>query len=116
MNKTWTSTRPENGNQIDEENPNWENSGNEKFKNLSRKYRIQEMEERISGTEGTTEEIDTSVKESVKSKKTPDRKQPRNLWNYEKTKHKNSRNRGRSKIPAQKSRKFFQQTSRRKFS
>jgi hypothetical protein len=37
------------------------------------------MEERISGTEGTTEEIDTSVKESVKSKKTPDRKQPRNL-------------------------------------
>ena len=31
--------------------------------------RIQEMEERISGIEDTIEEIDTSVKENIKSKK-----------------------------------------------
>ena len=31
--------------------------------------RIQEMEDRISGVEDRTEEIDTSVKENVKSKK-----------------------------------------------
>lgn len=37
--------------------------------------RIQEMEERLSGFEDTIKEMDTPVKESVKSKK----KNPRNM-------------------------------------
>jgi hypothetical protein len=47
--------------------------------------RKQAMEERISGIEDTIEEINTSVKENVKTKKIPDRKHPANLEYHEKT-------------------------------
>jgi hypothetical protein len=32
-------------------------------------YRVQEMEERISGTEDSTENLDTTIKENIKCKK-----------------------------------------------
>ena len=38
--------------------------------------RIQEIEERISGAEDTIENIDTTVKENGKKKKTPNPKHP----------------------------------------
>ena len=56
-----------------------------------------------------TNEVDTQVKENVKSKKTPETKQPGNLQHSEKIKPKNNRNRGRRRIPAQKSRKCLSQ-------
>jgi hypothetical protein len=43
------------------------------------------MEERISGTEDTIEEIDTSVKKMLKIKKSPDTKHSENLEYHEKT-------------------------------
>ena len=54
------------------------------------------MEDRISGIEDTIEEIDKSLKEDViLKKKIPDTKQPENMGQYEKTKAKKNRNRGR---------------------
>jgi hypothetical protein len=47
--------------------------------------RIQEAEERILGLEDTIEDIDTSLKENVKSKNVPDTKHPGNLVYHEKT-------------------------------
>lgn len=50
-------------------------SGNERFRKLNRNHRgslvnrIQDMEDRISGTKDMIEGIDTSVKENVKSEK-----------------------------------------------
>lgn len=50
------------------------------------------MEERISGIKGTVKEMNTTVKENVKSKKNiTDRKHPGNLGHHEKTKSKNNR-------------------------
>jgi hypothetical protein len=46
--------------------------------------RLQEIEESISIVKGMIEEIDTYVKESIKSKKTSDSKHPGNLRHYEK--------------------------------
>ena len=46
--------------------------------------RIQRIEDGISGVKDTIEEIDTSVKENVKSKKKSDTKHPGNLGCYEK--------------------------------
>ena len=54
--------------------------------------RIQEIEERISGVEDTVEEIDTTVK--IQNIKTPNTKHPGNSGHNEKTKSKNSWNRG----------------------
>jgi hypothetical protein len=53
------------------------------------------------------EEIDTSVKEYVKSKNSC-HNHPEYLGHHEKYKPKNNRNRGRRRILAQKSRKYFQ--------
>jgi hypothetical protein len=53
---------------------------------------IQEIEERISGVEDTVEEIDTTVK--IQNIKTPNTKHPGNSGHNEKTKSKNSWNRG----------------------
>jgi len=41
--------------------------------------RIQEIEERMSGVEGTLEEIDTAIKKISKHKKTPTAQYPGNL-------------------------------------
>jgi hypothetical protein len=43
------------------------------------------MEERISGVEDTIENIDTTVRDNVKSKKTPNTNHPGSLGYYEKT-------------------------------
>ena len=68
--------RPENGNNSNKENTNGGNPVDEKnlrkiigTTDASITNRIQEMEERIPGTEDTIEEIDISVKENAKSKK-----------------------------------------------
>ena len=67
--------RPECGNRINKENPNWGKSGNEKFRNLNGNLqgsftnKIKESGEKISGTESMIEEMDTSVEENVKSNK-----------------------------------------------
>lgn len=58
-------------------------------------------------TEDTTEEVDATDKENVKSKNYPGTKHPGNLGHCEKTKSKNDRNRRR--IPGQRYRKYFQQ-------
>ena len=61
--------------------------------------RIQEIEERISGTEDTIENIDIKVKENAKckkkkkNKKTPNPKHPGNLGHNGKNKPQNNRNR-----------------------
>jgi hypothetical protein len=47
----------------------WESKKRTGTTDASITNRIQKMEERISGIENTTEEIDTSIKENVKSKK-----------------------------------------------
>ena len=56
--------------------------------------KIQEIEKRIPGVEVTLEDIDTSVKENSKCKKTPNLKHLGNSGHNEKTKSKNNRNRG----------------------
>lgn len=77
---------------------------------------MQEMEERISGTEDMTEEMDASYNKNIKTKKVPDTKHPKNLRQYERTKPTNSRTRGRRIILAQRPRKYFQEHYRRKTS
>jgi conjugal transfer/entry exclusion protein len=62
--------------------------------------RIQQIQERISGVEDTVEEIDTTVKENSKQK-FPYPKYPRNSRHNEKTKSKNKQNRGKQRLPAQ---------------
>ena len=47
--------------------------------------RIQEIEKRISGSEDTRENIDTTVKESAKMQKGPHSKHPGNTGHNEKT-------------------------------
>ena len=58
--------RLENGNRINKENSNWGNSGKEKLEmqtgTTSFTNRIQEIEERISDTEGKIEERDILLK------------------------------------------------------
>ena len=71
------------------------------------------MEEKISSVEDTIKEIETSVKENVKSLKNPWYKHPGNLGHDENTKPKNNGNKWRN--PAQRPRKHFQQNHRRKF-
>ena len=63
------------------------------------------MEELISSADNIKEEIDTSVKDSGRSKIISDTKYPGNLWHYEKTKPKNHRT--RITIPVQRPRKIF---------
>jgi hypothetical protein len=48
--------------------------------------RIQEMEERISGTENSMKNIGTTIKENAKCKKYPNSKHPGNPGHNEKTK------------------------------
>ena len=48
--------------------------------------RIQEMEERISGTEDSIENIGTTIKENTKTQKDPNSKHPGNPGHNEKTK------------------------------
>jgi hypothetical protein len=60
---------------------------------VSTSNRIQEMEERISGTEDSIENISTTIKENDKCKKqnSPNPNDPGNPGYYEKTKPKNNR-------------------------
>jgi hypothetical protein len=60
--------------------------------------RIQEIEERISGTEDTIENIDTTVKKKCKRQKSPNLKHPGNPGHNEKIKPKDNGYR-RVKIP-----------------
>ena len=53
--------------------------------------RVQEMEERISGTEDSMENMDTTIKENAKCKKDPNSKYPGNPGHNEKTKPKDNR-------------------------
>ena len=69
--------------------------------------RIQEIEERISGVGDIVEEIDTTVKENSKHKKTPNPKHPENSGHNEKTKSKVNRNREKQRFPAQKNRRWI---------
>jgi hypothetical protein len=62
---------------------------------------IQEIEERISGVEDTIEDIDTTVKENSKYKKTPNPKHPGNPGHNKRTKSKKNRNKGAKKPPQQ---------------
>lgn len=76
------------------------------------------MEEKNSDLEGVIEEIEemhTSVKENVKSKKISATKHPGRLGCYEKANPKCNWNRGRV-IPAQRPRKHVQRNHRRKIS
>jgi hypothetical protein len=77
--------------------------------------RIQKMKESVSGVEDMTEEIDTLVKESVKSKRFLVPNIQRIPEHYENTKPKNNRNRRRRKFPAPRARKYFHKIHRRKF-
>jgi hypothetical protein len=52
--------------------------------------KIQEIEERILGVEDTIKEIDTLVKENIKSKKIPDTKLTGILGQHKKTSPKNN--------------------------
>jgi len=71
------------------------------------------MEERISAKGDMIEEIDTSVKENVKSKKVPETKYPRNLWHYEKAKPTN--NTRRKRPSAARPRKYFNKIIKENF-
>jgi hypothetical protein len=55
--------------------------------------RIQEMEERISGAEGSIENMDTIIKENAKCNKDPNSKHPGNPGYNEKTKPMDNRRR-----------------------
>ena len=63
--------------------------------------RIQEIEDRFSGIEGTIEVLDTPVKENSKGKKHHNTKHPVNSGHNEKTKSKNDRNREGQRFPDQ---------------
>ena len=73
-------------------------------------HSIQEMEVRISGIEDTIEEIDTLIKENVKSKKFLT-ENIHEIWD-ERTKPKNNRNKRRRRFPGHRPRKYFQQNHR----
>ena len=77
--------------------------------------RIQEMEEKISGVEDTIQEVDSLVKENIKSNKFLT-KHPGNLEDQEKTKPKNNRDRRRRKTAAQRHIKYIQQHHKRQLS
>jgi hypothetical protein len=62
------------------------------IRDVSIPNRIQEIEERISGVGDIVEEIDTTVKENSKHKKTPNPKYPGNSGHNENTKSKNNWN------------------------
>lgn len=73
---SWTEcSKHKSGNGINKENPNWGENGTEKFGNSERNlrsklhHRIQEMEGWILDIKDKIEEMETSVKENVKSKK-----------------------------------------------
>jgi hypothetical protein len=53
--------------------------------------RIQEMEERISGTEDSIGNMETTIKENAKCKKDPNSKHPSNPGHNKKTKPKDER-------------------------
>ena len=74
---------------------------------------VQDTKERIWGVEDKIEEIDTMVKQNVKSIKFL-RKHPGNLGHNEKTKPKNNRNRKGWWFPVQRARKYLQQNYTRK--
>ena len=75
--------------------------------------RIWELEDRLLGIEDTIEDIDTTVKENSKHKKTPNSKHSRNLQYNEKSKYKNNWNRGEWRFPAQKTWFCFLQQNHR---
>ena len=77
--------------------------------------RIQKMKERILGSEITTKDMATLVKEDIKSKRATGIKHPGNLRDYKKIKYKNNRNRGKRRNPDKRHRKYFQQNNRKKF-
>ena len=55
--------------------------------------RIQEMEEKISNTKDSIENMGTTIKENAKCKKDPNSKHPGNPGHNEKTKSKDNRSR-----------------------
>ena len=78
--------------------------------------RIQEIKERISGAEDTIEEIDSSIKKTHQIQQILNSKHPGNLEHHEKIKTKNNRGRRKRRTPAQRPRKYIQQSHRRKLS
>ena len=56
-------------------------------------------------------DIDISVKENIKSEKSPDKKTSGNSWSYKKTNSKDNGNRESRRNPAQKLCKYLQQKS-----
>jgi hypothetical protein len=85
-------------------------------KDVSITDRIQEIEERFSVAGNTKQDIDTTLKENTKSKKTPISKHSRNPEHNEKIQPENSRYRRECRFPTQRASKHLQQTYRRKFS
>jgi hypothetical protein len=90
-----------NGNRNNKEITKRDNLGERKLRKEIRTIdasitnRIQEIEERISSTKDTIENMDTAVKENAKCKKAPNSKHPRNPGHNKKTKPKdNSYRRG----------------------
>jgi hypothetical protein len=75
MELTKNHPRSKNGSRNNEENPKGDNSGHRNPRkksgtiDVSISNRIQEMEERISGTEDYIGNIDTTIKENAKCKK-----------------------------------------------
>ena len=69
--------------------------------------KLQKMEERNSGVADTIEEIDSSVKEKVKSQQILITKHPGNLGHHEKNNPKNNRDRRRRRTPAQRHKKYI---------
>lgn len=69
----------------------------------------------IWGIKDTIEEIDTSVKDDIKSTKSPDPKYPRNLGHYENNKPKNNRNRGRKSKPTQRPKNVYNKIKKKIF-
>jgi hypothetical protein len=61
--------------------------------------RIQEIEERISGSEDTIENIDITIKEKCKMQEDPNPKHPGNPGHKEKTKPKDNRYRRKGRFP-----------------
>ena len=70
----------------------------------------------ISGIEDMIVEINSLVKENVKSKKIPNTKHPGDVGHHENTKPKNNRDRRMRRIPAQGHRRYIQENYRRKLS
>lgn len=73
------------------------------------------MEERVSGIEDMIEEMKSSVKAKAKSKRLLTQNHTENLEDHEKAELKNNMNRGKRRIPTQRTRKYFQQNHRKKF-